>query len=402
MANALLTPSVIAEEALMQLENNLVMGNLVHRDYEDEFVKVGDTISIRKPVKVAATAGATLGSQDIEEGKTTVTIDQRQHVPMSFLTQDMTLTIEDFSKRYIQPAMMELAQVVESSLMGLYSSVWNFRGTPGTTPANFSAVAAGAQLLDETAVPTSPRAAVFNPAATYALANDMKDKYVESKAKTAMEMAKIGKFATFDSYSAQSVKLHNAGGGGSPLINGAVTASTWAAVKDTNVSTIVTDGWTNSIVIKAGDVITIAGVYSLNPKTRVSTGQLQNFVVTAQVTASGAGAATLVVSPAIITAGPYATVDAAPADNAVITVKTGTNGTLYAQNLLFNPNAFALVMRPLYMPNGANFKAQKSYKGLSIRMIQDYSISTDYETTRFDILYGVKAIYPELACRLTG
>src|SRR5262245_47450291 len=98
MAETLLTPSVIAKEALMQLENNLVMAGLVHRDYKNEFVKVGDTVTIRRPVKFLAQDGATFVQQDVIEGSTSITIDKRKHVGWGFSSQDLTLTIEEYSE----------------------------------------------------------------------------------------------------------------------------------------------------------------------------------------------------------------------------------------------------------------------------------------------------------------
>ena len=90
-----------------------------------------------------------------------------------------------------------------------------------------------------------------------------------------------------------------------------------------------------------------------------------------------------------------------PADNAAITV-VGTGGTLYPQNLCFHKNAFALVTVPLEIPEGASFRDRVTMNGLSVRVVKDYDIAEDVEIIRLDILYGVKAIYPDLACRLTG
>ena len=63
--NTLLSPTIIAKEALMQLVNNLVMGANVHRRYKNEFKKVGGTITIRKPVKFRATKARTRVNSDI-------------------------------------------------------------------------------------------------------------------------------------------------------------------------------------------------------------------------------------------------------------------------------------------------------------------------------------------------
>ena len=80
MANSLLTPSMIAKESLVHLKNNLVFGRNVHRDYKKEFAKVGDTVSIRRPVKFTATTGATRSNQDITEGNTSITVGTQKHV----------------------------------------------------------------------------------------------------------------------------------------------------------------------------------------------------------------------------------------------------------------------------------------------------------------------------------
>jgi len=404
MANAILTPSIIAKEALMQLENQLVMGNNVYKEYKDEFAKVGDTVSIRKPVKFVTTDGASLTKQDVEEGNTNIVVDSRKHVGWAFSTNDLTLTIEQYSERYIKPAMIALAQDVESSLTGLYADVFGFAGACGTVPNTFAHLGLAGRVLDDNAVPEG-RKAIFNPEATWSLADGLKAVFVQSKSKTALEEARMGYYARFDTYMGQSIKVHTVGAhGGTPLIDGADQDTTYALSKTTNSQSLVTNGWTNDTtgILVEGDIFTIAGVYSVNPNTKDSTGELQTFVVNADAD-SGAttGPATLNISPAIIISGPYQNVDAKPLNDAVITLK-GTSSTGYAQNLCYHPNAFALVACPLILPDGVAFKARETHNGLSVRVLKAYDIDTDDEIIRLDILYGVKTIYPELACRLTS
>ncbi len=129
----MLTPSVIAKEALMQLKNQLVFGKLAHRQYKKEFAKVGDTVTIRKPVKFQTTDGAVRQNQDVEEGSTSIKLDQRKHVSWNFSSQDLTLSIEEYSERYVAPAMLTLAQTVDVYGAALYRKIWNVVGTPGTT-----------------------------------------------------------------------------------------------------------------------------------------------------------------------------------------------------------------------------------------------------------------------------
>lgn len=401
--NSLITPSVIAKEALMQLENNLVMGQLVHRDYAKEFTKVGSTVSIRKPVKFRSSTGATRVSSDVIEGTVPLVIDTQRHVSWDFLSSDLTLTVEDYSERYIKPAMIELSQQVESSLMGLYSTVPMWTGTAGTTPATFLVLGGARRKLVEHAAPQDTLNAILDPAAALNVANDLKTLFTPQKTQTALERVKVGKYAGFDTYESASVVNHTVGAlGGTPLVNGASQVST--STPQVNSQSLITDGWTAAAAnrLKAGDVITIAGVLDVNPKTYQSLGYVKQFVVTSDVASDGSGNATLTISPPIVVSGPYQNVTAAPADNAAITVVTGTASTAYAQNLCFHKNAFALVMADLDMPDGAAFKARERANNMSVRVVKDYDIDTDRDIIRLDILYGVKTIYPELAVRLTG
>jgi P22 coat protein - gene protein 5 len=411
MPNTLITPSMIAKEALMQLENNLVFANQVHREYVKEFSGgQGSTVSIRRPVKFQTSNGATLVKQDVEEKSTTIVVDQRKHVGWEFSTQDLTLSIEEYSARYIKPAAITLAQTVDRSISGLYSSVWNSVGTPGTTPATFAAVALAAQRMDEMAVESGDRTLAVNPAAAYAIAGNKTGlQAVGNVDRTAYEEAMVDRMAKFDIFNSQNVTNHTVGPlGGTPLVNGAAQNVTYANAVGSNWSqSLITDGWTAAAAqrVAAGDVFTIPGVFAVNPVPGEGTKQvmpyLQEFTVLADGSSSAGGALTMTISPPMITSGPFQTVSAAPADNVGLTFR-GTAATAYPQNLAFHKNAFALVTVPLEMPDGVAFKARESYKGLSMRVIKDYDITNDTEIIRLDILYGRKAIYPDLACRLWG
>lgn len=402
MANTIITPSIIAKEALMQLENNLVMGKLVHREYKEEFTKVGSSVSIRKPVKFSVSDGATRSNQDVQEASTSITVDQRKHVSWKFSTNDLTMSIDQYSERYIQPAMIALANNVDAALTNLYKGVFANVGTAGTAPSTFLHFGAAAQRLDEMACPTEQRRLVLNPAAALTAADMLKGTYNPEMVKGAIRGRTIGELAGFSTYMDQNIKRHTTGvWGGTPLVNGASQSVTYAAATHTYGSTSQTlnvDGLTVTTgAVKAGDVFTIAGVYQVNPVSKDSTGVLQEFVVQADGTANGSGQIALTISPAIITSGPFQTVDAAPADNAAITLKA-----THTANLAFHKNAFALVTVPLELPDGAAWKARESANGLSVRVVKDYDIDSDDEVIRLDILYGVKALYPELACRLFG
>ena len=413
MANSLLTPSVIAKEALMQLDNNLIVAKKVYRDYEAEFgaTKVGDTVSIRRPVQYNVREGATIDVQDTVEGKINLQVDKQRGVDMEFPSDDLTLTIEDFSERYVTPAMIQLANRVDRDLLLLYKDVWNWVGTPGQTINSFADFSKGPERLDEGAVP-HPRCAILTPADHWALAANFTSLNIDSTAKTALERARLPMVGDVDTYKAQNVATHTVGAGFAAdggtttavQVRGASQTKTYLSVKDTFTQTLSTDHWlTPSLAINKGDVFTIAGVYAVNPVTKQALDFLQPFtVVTGATTAATTGANTdVVITPPIITSGPYQTVSAAPADNAAIT-PLGTVSTNYRQNLMFHKNAFALVMVPMVLPQGAAMAARESRNGFSVRMVSAYDITNDKQTWRFDVLYGVKAIDPRLATRVSG
>jgi hypothetical protein len=408
MANNFTNTSLVTKLVLKEFLNAMQLGSKVDRQLDSQFKKVGASIDVRRPVMFTATSGATLGTAiDIEERSATVTLDTRQHVHFEITSQDETLSVEDMVKRYIRPAAVELVQKVESDIADEYKNIGNFIGTPGTTPSTFLSVANAQALLFKLGVPEDEMwCAFFNPAASVSLADGLKGVFVQDAAKKAIEKASIGMYGGFDLFRNNSLKSHTVGvATGTPLVNGATQNVTYAASGDAWTQSLITDGWTNDTtdILLAGDVITIAGVNAVNRRTREDTGDLATFTVTADATSGAStGPATVTISPPIITSGPYQTVTAAPADDAVITVKTGTGGTSYPQNLAFHPNAITLAMAPLDLPTDGVSAARESLDGISIRSARQYDITNDKTVFRFDILYGVKAQNPDMAVRITG
>ena len=163
MAQAVLTADIIAKEAVMILDNELVMAKKVFRGYENEFdkkvngYKVGETISIRKPTDFTVRDGAVMNVQEVVEGKTTITVDKRKGVDFKFTSQDLTLKIGDLSERVIKPAMVQLANQIDTDLMALYKDIPSWVGTP-TPPINsYADFAKGPERMDEYANPTDGR-----------------------------------------------------------------------------------------------------------------------------------------------------------------------------------------------------------------------------------------------------
>lgn len=411
--NRLLTSSIITNEALRLLKNNLVMAKLVHRDTENHFSqKVGDSIQIRLPARYKASSGRVLVKQPLANQTTTLVVNKHRHVGLEYTMNDLTLSIEQFSERHLKSAMSQLANTVDLELFLTAQSVFNSSGTAGTRPGAFIDFAnAGAKMSTYGVPDDGLRRCILSPYMCASLSNDVSKLLQNNMVKDAYQKGYKGPIANMDVYESQNLMVHTVGAlGGSGLVNGTIADG---------ATTVTTDGWTASVtgLLKAGDVITFNGVRGVNPQSYVSTGMLKEFVVTADVNSNGSGQATIPISPPInagtatvlnadsvaVSLAAYQNVTAVPADNAPITVKGAALGQ-YEQAYCFHRDAIALAMVDIELPQSANVKARASDPdtGLSIAMTQAWDHVEYSEITRLDILFGCKAIYPDLALRLWG
>ena len=289
--------------------------------------------------------------------------------------------------------------------MALYKDVSNWVGTPGQTIDSNQDFSHGPRRLDQNAVPQDGRSAVLSPVDHWGLIGAQTTLTNDRLVGEAYTRGALGSIGGVETFMSQNVPTHTVGvGTGTPLVNGATQNVTYAASKDTNTQTIITDGWTNSTtaIVKAGDVLKFAGCFAVNPVTKATLSHLKEFVVTADAN-SGAttGPATITISPAMIISGAHQNASAVPANNAAITLK-GTGAGLYPMNMMFTKNAFALVSVPLVSPPGAVDVSRQSYKGTNVRVIPVYDGTNDKSTWRLDVLYGVKCIDERQAVRVSG
>jgi len=410
MSNTTLTADIVAAEALRILENNCVMGGLVHRGYEEEFSKkvngytVGETISIRRPTDFTVRDGAVAAVQDVVEGKTTFTVDKQKGVDFKFTSQDLTLQIDKLSDRVIKPAMIQLANQIDRDLMGLYKYVNNHVTVPSGGIDSFADFALAPTRMDTCSVPQDNRAAVLSPANTWAMLGSQTALYIQDAAKGAYREGSLGRIGGIDTYMSQNVPSHTTGSRtGTDAIAASFTGDTWASTKDTNTSTINIGSMSGATVtLKAGDTLTIADVYDVNPVSKEALPHLKMFTVVNNETASGSAIASCEITPAIIPSGAQATVAFASGVTDINTKTVtyqGAASTSYVQNLFFHKNAFGLVMVPMVAPPGAVDVSRKSHGGYSVRVIPYYDGTNDVSNWRLDVLYGVKAIDPRLAVR---
>lgn len=423
MANSFNVASILANMGLYFLKNELGMANMVYRGHEKEWReinghKVGDTVYIDRPPRFRAVDGPDITGnvQDVVYGKTSIKLNIQKTVPFQFDSRGLTTEadVRRVGAEAMKAAASEIAETIETALTGLYKKVANFHGTPGTAITSTKFVGEVGAAMTNLGVPKTGRMALLTPGTKLELAEQMKTLYIDTKNKTALERTKLGPVHNFDTYESASLQAHTPGTWnampGTALVNGAAQVSAYTAVKDTWVQNLNIDTLTGSAVLRAGDVFTIAGVFEVNPGTHQSTGRLRNFVVTADATMSS-GAGTIVISPPIIPVSSAslldkanATVDAAPADNAVIVTRSGSTTTSsgpFKQNLFFHKNAFALVMKPLQKLDSFTVWEQKNIEGLSLTLSKGGDILKHSEVWRLDALFGVEAPQIELAFRGT-
>lgn len=399
--NTNLTSDVILREALRFLHNNLAFVKGIDRQYDDKFAqtggKIGESLRIRLPNKFEVREGAVMNAQAIVEESVTLQVATQRGVDLNFTSAELALDIDDFGKRFLQPAMAKLATKIDIiAIEEAYRNTYNQVGAPGTTPATSLVWLQATQKLNEFATPMDDeRYACINPAAQAATVDGLKslfndgDSLSKQYKKGTMGTA-LGLHFAVD----QNIKQHTPGAfAGSVLVNDTVVSG------DTDISL---DAFTDAgPTVKQGDIFTIAGVNAVNPESGEDTGSLMQFVVTADKTGATNAIADVAISPAIISSGAKKTVTALPADNAVITF-AGTASTPYAVNIVHHRDAYTLATADLPLDDGADFAAREVYDNISMRIWRAGDIVNDKWPCRIDVLFGVKTIRPEMGCRVAG
>lgn len=396
MASTYLTPTAVTREAVRVLHSELNFIGNCNKQYDDSYKsggatvrgKFGPTLKIRLPNEYTVRSGINMAAQEQAEASVDLTVSTVKGVDMYFTSEDLTLSIEDFSKRFINPAMSVLAANIEADALSMYKSVYNLVDGD-TTAFGFNAVSNANTLLTKMLSPSSDRVCIMNPDHANKFRQDTKGLFQDSTAIAKQwREGSIGRTSGFDNYENTLLLPHTTGTAlkaTSYTISGAVTTNGAVAATLTGAATT----W------KAGDVFTVVGCNRVHPETKADTGTLQQFVVTADCTTA------MTFTPAIYTSGPRQNVTAAGLANGVALVKVGAGASeTLTQSLAFHRDAFAFVTADLEQPKGVDFAAREVYDGISMSMVRDFSISDRTFPCRLDVMYGYKAIRPQLATRI--
>lgn len=404
MANTILTPTMITREALMLLENSLTFTKQVNRQYSNQFAqsggKIGNSVNIRVPAQYSVSSGPALATQNFTETQVPLTINQQKHVDVSFSSQELTLSLQDFSKRVLAPQIVQLANQIDQDGLAQYVNVYNSVGTPGTANSTLAPYLNAGVYLDNNSTPRdiTKRNIVLSPQGQADAISGFSSYFNDQETVGKQYInGTMGRALGFKWSMDQNVNSQTVGPlGGTPLVNGAGQTG----------SSLVTNGWTAAAAsrLNLGDIFTVAGVYSVNPLSKFSTGKLQQFVVTAQTSSDGSGNATIPVSPAIVTSGAAQNVTGSPAAGAALTV-VGAAGSITPQGLAFHEDAFTFACVDLedvskYGAWGA--RVSDDQLGVSMRIARQYAIGSDTVPCRIDVLYGWQTVRAQMACRIQG
>jgi P22 coat protein - gene protein 5 len=282
-----------------------------------------------------------------------------------------------------------LAAAIESDVYtNLYKKVYNLVDGDAAAFA-FTHVSSARQKLTENLAPMDKRSLILSPTHTTKYMNDTKGLFhSSSQIEQAYEEGKLGQIQGFNVYESTLFADHTTGTAAKTtgyLTNGATQSG----------ASIIVDTGTTSFLV--GDVITFAGVFSVHPETKVSTGQLQQFVITAN---SGTSATTLAISPSIVATGALQNVSNTVADNSAV-VKVGAGASeLLNGSLAFYRDAFTFATADLPLPSGVDMAARAVVDGISVSMVRDFNVTSRDFPCRLDVLYGYAALRPQLACRI--
>jgi hypothetical protein len=400
MSNVLATSSIVSKMALAIIKNSLGFSKNVNRDWEDEFTgnmargyAPGTTINIRKPPRYTYRAGRVAVPQATVESTVPLTLSQGGN-DIAFTSLERTLSVTRLEDKVMAAVAPVVNEIDRQGLTLAHYATYNTLNATGALP-NTAALAIGAmtglgQRLDEMAAPRDRggRTVVANPAFNASLVQGFGGYFnnpskISSQYNTGMLSDSFG----FNSAMDQNVDVHT---------NGAATATNISGAGQTGSS--ITVAAVAAGTLTKGTVITLPGVFAVNPQSRVSTGQAANFVVTADV---AQGATSIPISPAIVTSGAFQNVTASPT-TAQPYVILGAASTSYSTNVAYHKDAFTLAMVPMFAPpsgKGNVSVSQQTEDGMTVKVTEYYDPINDTMGMRFDVLFGWAATYPELSVK---
>ncbi len=406
MSNTLSVIDMVAREALRVAHESLTYLTTIDSSYDSQYAKkgweIGDTLRVRNPNQYVRRQGSrVMDVQDQAETTQNVTVATQDGVDMKFNSAELTLSIDELSRRFISPAVKVLVAGIEGDVLAAQTKlIPQYTGTKATVvgaSANLNAITQARAKLNQQLAPKEGRSAQFDSVTMGTISNGIKGIFHrKDELEKSFSEGFIGRYAGFDLFENEKTWA---------LANGSdVTANT-------NADALVTDGGSSIAVSEdlsqanqvVGSLFTVAGIYDVHPETKAAYSHLKQFTITAT------GATSASVSPSTVLTGAKKNVGSSTgADLAVSTfneaaiVFYGDASTSYRQNIVYAKEFATFVTADLPIMDDAIRCVRRVQDGLSIRCWQGSDIRNDELLLRLDILYGNKVLRPEWACRVNN
>jgi hypothetical protein len=371
----------------------------------------GSTVDFKRPhdYNSIRTSGGDISAStksDIIAGKATGTVQNYFTVATEWGNVEEALELDQL-EQILAPMARRIVTDLEIDLASymLKNSSLKY-GSHGTAVDAWGDVAGAGALMDSIGVPTAAeRYYLMNPFTTSALANVQNGLNASDQlVRTAWENAQISQnFGGMRALTSNALASFTSGTGADRA--GTLSAApdaTYVTAKDTMTQTLAVTGFTSGMVVKAGDMVTIANVNRLNLDTRTAMIDASGAnvawtgVVTADVTLTGGAGNIVVAGPAIYEAGgQYNTVDAAPVNGAAVTILSAS-ATLYQPNLFFTKQAFGMGTVKLPKLYSTDTIATTE-DGMSIRVSKYADGDANTQKIRFDLLPAYATFNPFMA-----
>ena len=414
MANSLLTDIKITRKSLAILHNKSTFIGTIGRQYDDQFsnenAKIGNQLKIRLPNQYNFRRGPVANMQSTQETNVVLVLASIGGADMDFSDTDLSLDIENFAERILDPAVSMIIANIEADAFSMVNQVYQFVGTPGVTPTGIGSFLNAKTLLNQSLTPKGNGRKVQTDSVTSAaMANGMTNFLLPTKEISEQFLeGSMGRASNFDFYENELVPIHTTGtmaGSGNAAVNG----------PNQTGSVLNLSGFTAGATLTPGTVFTLAGTNKVHPETKQNYGSLQQFTLLMDnnslgvYTADANGNVTVNISPSIIPVvaapaiqNPYANVSASPTSGvAGSVVFPEAASTSYGRNIAYHKDAFTFVTGDMTLPKGMDMCYREVSEGISLRILRGFDIINNVYLSRLDILYGYLAARPQLACIVT-
>ena len=430
-------PELWAQEGLAILEENMVMANLVHRDFENEIAKFGDVVNTRKPgeFKVRRKVdGTVLAHQDATATNVPVPLDQWFYESFIIRDGEGSKSFQELKDIYLHPAMLSIARGVDRCLLG---RIHAFLGGPQNRIGRLGCldetnakdyVLDAREVLNVNKAPLDGRRLVMSPTAETAMLKT--ELFVAAQKRgdggAALTTATLGTILGFDTFMCQNVNCPSsadseplaltgaeaAGYAGALNVTITGTAGEFVNVAGNDQPTWMADATTGAIVLneplKYG--VTDAAVVTHYKKCAAAASYVAGYSQALTLSGYTAGKAPQVGQLLAFGTGAgrkvYTIIESEdagstcavaldrPLELAVTAADPAFPGPTGSMNLAFHRDSLALVTRPLALPDSRMgvMAAVVPHNGIGMRVLMQYDINAGGTVVNCDILAGVAVL----------